>query len=316
MTNVTDGAAIGADMGNATVSVASATGRIVFFPSFYARTRRPYQGTGEVNPNRHHITYQGTNYVIGIDALDLPGHDSLMAEALSEDKAHQRYLSDHSFAAFLAGVSALHPDADQLTIRLGTGAPLSVYEAQNEALRHRYIGTHEYAYLGRPRTLTVIDARVFGEGIAATSLLTPDQMAGNVAVHDIGGRTYGVIFFKNGTMKPPARAFDGGIDRLFNDIPIVSSDPGARWYIQHEMRRGKGHADLRREINQSIADMLATIETNMRLDLADRHVILGGGAVYAAPIIKARYKKPVIVLNEDAPESANAIGYAKAVEVL
>lgn len=306
---------VSVDVGNGTVSAAS-DGRTVFFPSFVAKTRRPYQGTGTPTTSRHFITYKDVNYVIGADALELSGHNSLMGEALSEDSAYTRYLQDDSFAALLAAVSALHPEAASLDIDLGTGAPLSIYEPHGETISERYVGRHEYAYMGRPRTLTVHRVVVYGEGVEAIRLLDANQQAGKIIIHDIGGRTYGVVYYNDGTLKK-TRAFDNGIDRLFTDIPIISSDPGARWLIQGEMRRNpQAYPAIRKELNTSIIDTLKTIETKLRIDQADRHVVMGGGAVYAAPLIKARYGKPVVTLNKGAPEMVNALAYARAIEVL
>lgn len=303
----------GVDVGNGTVG-AVGNGRKVFFPSFVAKTRRPYQGTGAIT-GRHFVTYQGVNYVIGADALEISGHHNLMAESLTEDKAYLRYLRDESFAALLAAVSALYPDDDHLNLNLGTGAPLSVYESNGPAISERYEGQHEYAYMGRSRTLNILRAPVYGEGVEAIRLLTPEQQAGRVIIHDIGARTYGVIYYRDGEMKKP-RSFDNGIDRLFSDIPIISTDAGARWIIRSEMRaNAKAHPEIRAELNRSLDDTLATIETKIRIDQADRHVVMGGGAVDAAPVIKARYGKPVIILNKEAPEMVNALAYARAIEV-
>lgn len=303
---------IGVDVGNATVTAATATGRTVFFPSFVAQTRRRYEGASKIATTRHHVTYKGVNYIVGADALEIPGHDSLMAEGLSEDKAYERYLSDRSFAAFLAAVSALHPTADVLGVRLGTGAPLSVYEPWADALVRRYVGTHEYEYLGHKRRLIVDSANVYGEGVESPRLLPVDRRMGRVAAHDVGGRTYGVLLFNNGALVRK-RAFDNGIDRLFADISIVSTDPGARWAMQQEMRSNpKAHAAVRAELNASLVDSLKNFESKLKLADADLHIVMGGGAVYAAPVIEKRYKKPVIVLNESAPEMVNALAYAKA----
>lgn len=306
---------IGADIGNGTTSVANGDGAHVFFPSFVATTRRPYQGTGAATSTRHYITYKGINYVIGADALEMPGHDSLMAESLTEGEAYKRYLDDRSFAAFLAGISALYPDSTSLDINLGTGAPLSVYEPWGQTIRERYMGAHEYAYMGRSRSLNVRSAVVFGEGAEVLRLMPANQQVGKVAIHDIGSRTYNVLFFNDGTLKR-ARSFDAGIDRLFADIAIVSSDPGARWPIRQEMRRNpKSHQEIRAELNRSLVETLATIETKLAMSQADRHILLGGGAPDAMPIIKARYGKPVIVASKTAPETVNALAYAKAIEV-
>ena len=295
---------VGADIGNATTSVVSG-GRVEFFPSFVAQTRRAYQG----GPVRH-VTYQDRHYLIGADALEQPGHDSLMADALTEDEAYKRYLSARSFVAFLAGLSALFPDREHLDISLGTGAPLGFYEAFSAHITARYVGPHVYAYQGRARTLTVHAGRVFGEGRAALVLLTPEQLEGGVSVHDIGGRTYNVQNFLDGVAKGEGGSYDSGVDRMLHDIASVPRDPGARWLMQSEMWRDpKAHGDVRRELMASIDDQLQVIEAKQRISRAVRHIVIGGGAHLAAPVIKARYKKPVIVVGGGAPQSANAVAY-------
>lgn len=308
-------ARIGIDIGNATCTATNGE-RSVFFPSIYATTRRGYVGVGTTASDRHHIAYNGTQYVIGAGALELPAYDSLLNEALPKDRIYERYLADQSFAALLAGVSALYPDTQHLDITLGSGAPLSVYEPHGAAIAARYKGQHEYGYMGRPRTLTIRDAAIFGEGLEVMRLLTPDQIAGKVALHDIGGGTWGEALYFNGEMLR-RKAYNAGIDLLMGDITAISGDTGARWAIQSEMRRNpKSHATIRKAIEQAIIDTLKVIEGKYPLTQADRHVVCGGGAFYAANIIKARYGKPVIVVNKEAPEAANAMAYLKAIEVL
>lgn len=304
---------MGIDVGNGTVGAVCGD-RSIFFPSFVAKTRRPYQGNS--GAGRHYITYRGVNYVIGADALDMANHNSLMGEALAEHNAHKRYLRDDSFAALLAAASALYPSETHLDIDLGTGAPISVYEPHGAAISARYEGAHSYEYMGITRTVNIQRAKVFGEGVEAIRLLTPEQQAGKIIIHDIGGRTYGAIYYNNGAFRKH-HPFNSGIDRLFSDIAIMSADPGARWLVQSEMRANpKAHPAIRAEISRSLVEALEAIETKIRIDQADRHIVMGGGAVYAAPVIKARYSKPVVVLNREAPEMVNAIAYARAIEVL
>lgn len=308
--------AIGADIGNATTTVATADGRLAFFPSFYATTRRAYEGMPKISTSRHHVTYNGTHRVIGADALEMPGHDSLMSESLPEHEAYRRYLEDASLSAFLAGISALYPSSDVLGIKLATGAPLSVYEPWGATIRDKYLGAHSFSYLGHPRKVVVTAASVLGEGAEALRLLPAEERSGKVAVHDHGGRTYNVLFFKDGALVKK-KSYDAGIDRLFADIPSVSSDPGARWALQCEMRSNpKSHAAIRAELNERIVETLATIERTLRLGDADRHVLMGGGALHSQGAIRARYGKPVVLLNKAAPEAANALAYAKAAEAL
>lgn len=308
------GALVGIDIGNATCSATNGE-RSVFFPSFYATSRRGYQGIGGIASDRHHIGYQGVNYVIGAGALELPAHDSLMNEALPENEAYKRYISDQSVAAFLSAISALYPDAETLdNVTIGTGAPLSIYEAHGKTIADRLVGRHEYTYMGRPRVTTISDVTVYGECLQALRLLPADQIVGKVGTHDIGGGTYGAALHFNGE-KVRGKSYRAGIDRLMSDMPTVPGDPGARWDIQREMRRdAKAATAIRQEIGKSILDTLKIIEVKIPFDQCDRHIVIGGGASYAAPIIKAKYRKPVIVLGGSAPEMVNAQSYLKALE--
>lgn len=301
---------VGADIGNATTSVVSGD-QVVFFPSFVAETRRPYQG-GPV----HHVTYEGQGYIVGEDALSVPGHDSLMADALQERDAYKRYLSARSFAAFLAGVSALFPRQDHIDVQLGTGAPLGFYEAFSAPLVARYQGDHAYAYQGRARTLTVHACNIYGEGRAVIALLTPEQADGPVSLHDIGGRTYNVQNMFNGTPKGEGGSYDSGVDRMLHDMPhLVPTSPAARWEMQAEMWSDpKAYPEVRRELMASIKRLLSVIETKQKINRAERHIVIGGGAHLAAPVIKSVYKKPVIVLGGAAPQSVNAQAYARLME--
>ena len=99
---------IGADIGNATTTIARPDGAASFFPSVIADIGvRPYDGMSRITTDRHHITYKGAHAVIGADAFELHG-DTILNET-SEPQA--RYVSEASLLCFLAGVSAAYPQA-------------------------------------------------------------------------------------------------------------------------------------------------------------------------------------------------------------
>lgn len=305
---------LGADIGNATTSIANADGALAFFPSFVAAINvRPYQGATRIKTDRHHISIDGINAIVGADAIDIYGHDTLMADAYSAQDAYKRYLEPSSLYALLAGISTAYPDADDLNVNLGTGAPLSIFEPHAEAIRTHYLRSFAYAYNGHARRVTFTDVQIYGEGMEALRLLPANLRTGNVAVHDLGGRTYNVILFKNGARRAE-KTFDLGIDRLLGSIPSVSNDPGARWAIQSDMRTNKkAHTAIRQAMESATHQAIGQIERKVNLPAADRHVLLGGGAVYLKDVLKSKYGKPVIVLNDKAPEAANAIAYARAI---
>lgn len=305
---------VGADIGNATTTVVAhgSPSRVSFFPSFVAALHvGPYEGLSKIETTRHHISHEGRNAVIGGDALEDMGAVTLLT-AHDQADAWKRYTDPRSLWCFLAGLSAAYPTTDTLGVRLATGAPLSIYQAHAAEIRARYLGEHVYTYNGHERRVIVERVDVYGEGREALRLLSPEQQRGRVAVHDLGGRTWNVLLFKDGALIGH-QTFDLGVDKLLERVPAMPSDPGARWATQAEMRRNpKAHAAIRAGLDALIADALGVIETKVRIDKAERHALIGGGAVYLPAALKRRYNTPASVLNGDAPESANALAYALA----
>lgn len=306
---------IGSDIGNATTTVVArgASGaRTSFFPSFVTDLEvGSYEGLSKIATTRHHISYEGSNALVGADALDSMGAVTLLS-AFDQADAWKRYTHARSLWCFLAGISAAFPQADTLGVRLATGAPLSIYQAHGDAIRRRYLGEHRYSYNGHARRVVVEDVKVYGEGREALRLLPETERAGRVAVHDIGGRTWNVLLFKDGDLIG-SQTFDVGVDRLLDRVKAMPVDPGARWTIQAEMRaNAKAHPAIRAELERLIVQALGVIELKVRIDKAERHALLGGGALLLPALIKRRYSASAAVLNGDAPESANAHAYALA----
>lgn len=302
---------VGADIGNATTSIATPAGVVAFFPSVVTTLGvRAYEGLSKiVGTTFHQITYQGRHMVIGTDALEMPGADTILNETA---EPHVRYTEEVSLLCFLAGLSAAFPLTDTLAVQLATGAPVSIYEAATSAIVARYQGEHRFIYNGHARRVLVERVAVFGEGREAWRLLSPEQRRGNVAIHDLGGKTWNVLLFKDGVFKA-ARTFDAGTERLLDDVLSVSKDPAERWALQAEMRKNpKAHAAIRAELEKRVAAELPAIERKVALPKADRHVLLGGGAVHLPAVLRRRYGVAVLTLNGESPEGANALAYALA----
>lgn len=300
---------IGADIGNATTSIARPDGSAAFFPSVIADFGvRAYDGMSKITTDRHHITYKGRHAIVGADAFEMHG-DTILNET---GEPHARYVDESSLLCFLAGVSAAFPIYDTIGVRLATGAPLSIYEAHGAAIAALYEGAHEFSYNGHARRVVIERVTVHGEGREAWRLLTPDQRRGNVAIHDVGGKTWNVLLFRDGDLKA-FRTYDWGAERLLDEVPAVSRDAATRWAIQSEIRRDpKAHAAIRAALDIVIGRALGWIEKKVALTQAHRHALMGGGAVYLQNAIKARYNAPTLMLNGKAPEGANALAYAMA----
>lgn len=306
---------IGADIGNATTSVvARGLNRGAFFPSFVATVGvQPYEGLSKIATDRHHLSVNGAHALIGADAFAGGlGADTLLAEYEPAD-AWRRYTDPRSLYCLLAGISAAFVEADCIGVQLATGAPLSIYQARAAEISQALIGTHEYSYNGHRRKVIIKDVQVFGEGREALRLLPVDARRGRIAVHDLGGRTWNVLLFKDGALLG-AKTYDLGIDKLLNAIPFVSTDPGARWALRQNLRQHAKHdASVRKALDTLLMQALDVIERKIPLGGADQHALLGGGAFDLAPILKARYKGAgMTILNGEAPEGANAAAYALA----
>lgn len=305
---------VGADIGNATTSVVTQpVQRAAFFPSFVATVGvGPYEGLSKIATSRHHLTVDGVNAIVGAEAFDGLGADSLLAEYGQAD-AWKRYTDPRSLYCLLAGISAAFVEADAIGVKLATGAPLSIFQTHAEEIKARFLGTHEYSYNGHTRKVIVRDVRVYGEGREVLRLLPEADRRGRVAVHDLGGRTWNVLLFKDGALIG-AKTYDMGIDKLLGAIKVVSTDPGARWELRQEMRQsGKAHAPVRGELKKLLASALDVIERKIPLAGAERHALVGGGAFDLMPVLESRYKGAAVqILNGDAPEGANAAAYALA----
>ena len=305
---------VGMDVGNATTSgvVIGEKERTSFFPSLIASVGvQAYDGMERVASGHHHILYRGTNYVVGEEAIHEMGFYSLRNE-LAASAAWTRYVGNESIACFLAGVASMFPDVDVVSIDLGTGAPLSMYQAHGKEIRKVLRGEHEFSYNGHQRKVLVNRVECYGEGREVLRLVPREERMGKIAVYDLGGRTLNTVFFLNGAEKRVVTK-DFGIDRLFQRLPSIDRDLAVQWQIMREMRESsRNHQDVREGLLSLLSAALDIIAREVALGLAERHYVIGGGAFLLAQALKAKKFGSVRILHEHAPEAANAKAYALA----
>lgn len=304
---------VGIDLGNATTSGMTMEGeaRVAFFPSVIASIGvPPYNGMSKVSGSYHHVTYEGKHYVVGEEAFHEMGAYPLLSN-LEASEAWTRYISPESMVCFLASVSVMHPESDMVSIDLATGAPLSLYHPHGKKIAERYIGEHRYTYNGHERTVIVANAKCFGEGRETLRLVPKEERTGKIAVYDLGGRTLNVVFFHNGDERRVVTK-DFGIDRLFDSITSVDRDIAVRWRVMREMRDNpRAHQAVREQLVAYLEQAINVIRRDVRLDLADRHYVIGGGAFLLERALK-QHVQHVRVLNGKSPETANARAFALA----
>lgn len=301
------------DIGNATVAGVNGIPETVFFPSFLSyMVPQNYEGFQQIQTDYHHVVHDGRAALVGHHAMSAPGADTLMRNT-TPSEAWKRYVSPESFYCFLAAISSAYPKENHMEVAMATGAPLNMYQAHAESIRSRYVGHHIYTYNGHTRSVTVQQVNIFGEGREVLRLVSPEAYQGVVAVHEVGGRTWNVIQFRDGAFVA-SRTYDMGVERLLDRIPSIDQDPAARWELQIAMRKDKKHWAwplVLEVVNQS----LAWIENKVPIHNAKKHLLAGGGAPIIEHAIKNRYKKAdVCVINPEAPEHANAMAYAIALQ--
>ena len=304
---------VGADIGNATTTIAVDDQVVSFLPSFVSPQAGEYEGMSRITTDRHHIVYGRTAYVVGADAPGEMGYDSLLTKAAPGEE-WRRYTSDRAIVVFLAALSAAYPQADRLAVRLATGAPMSVYEEHGAAIAKRYSGEHRYTYNGHERIVNVVECVVHGEGSQVMTWVDPALRLGNVVVHDIGGRTYNAIAYKDGAMIGKPKTLALGVEHLLDRV-AVSSDPAARFAMLGKMRGdAKAHADVRRRLIDLLGVGLETLNGKINLSKVHRHLVIGGGAEFLAAALRvsALTGGEVITLGGDRPETVNALSYAAA----
>lgn len=307
---------VGLDVGNATTTVATDGKVRAFFPSFRATVGvSAYTGLPLVKTTGGHISRAKHHAVIGCDALDEPGADTLL-RALPEDRAHERYTSDATIDTILVALGSAFPEPHTIGVRLGMGMPVSIAAAHGGHVAQRLKGAYDFTHQGRERRVIFDEVRIFGEGQEAHRLLTPAQLAGPIAIHDIGGRTYNLSVYRDGALRWSS-SMDLGIDVLLNRVPGVSPSPSVRWTLMNELRANlKAHAQVRKDLGGLLLETVITWENKVMLESAVRHIVIGGGAAFLAPVLKGRYNKDVITLGDAGSERINALSYAKAMEVM
>lgn len=306
---------VGVDPGNATTTVASGGKIRAFFPSLRATVGvGPYNGMPVISTDGGHISRAGSHAVIGCPALDEMGADTLL-RALPEDRAHERYTSAATLDTLLVAIGCAFPEPECIGVALGIGMPSSLASQHGESVAASLKGAYDFVHQGRKRRIIFDTVRVFAEGREAIRLLTPAQMIGPVAIHDIGGRTYNLNVYRNGGhVKGDALAL--GIDKLLDRVPSASPTPVIRWSLMNDLRtKPKSHPAIRKDLAALLFEAVLTWEGKYTLESAVRHVVIGGGAFALAPVLERRYPNSnVIVLGGDRSEQINALTYAKAIE--
>lgn len=301
------------DVGNASTTAVVGGKIAAHFPSFIARFGvGAYTGDPVRRTDGGHISWKGQHAAIGCEALRHPGYDTLLA-ALPEGEAHQRYTAPASIMTLLTAIGSAIPEAEYISVILGTGVPKSV-EPHAATIARALTGAYDFTHHGRQRRIEIVECRVFVEASQVHRLLTPEQRRGDVAIHDLGGRTYGVHGIADGAYRG-GRSYPLGMDLILDGINGISTDPAARLETLRALSANPKHDPaLRRQIVGELREAIKVASVKSPLARVQTHVVIGGAAALMAEALKAEYPAARIAALPDAI-AANALSYAAAMEV-
>lgn len=325
---------IGFDPGNSESTLtwkAGAVQRHATLPSFVGTGRleelqrvRSASGNGGLGKEEIVLHHEGMPYFVGKLAIE----ESRDADSARNDVS--RYWTGHTLRLLLA--LAAHANITG-AVRIMTGLPISAWTAENKRkVQQTLCGLHRYSVNGKDRHLVVDAVGVMMEGAAALASYeaSPDVPQ---AVIDVGGRTTDLFWamgvkpvtrlcsaeeigvekagdlLRDGTLaahkrelspqeirdtlrahatqSAPPRIFKGGKEIVLNGAIDAAIDAVGQQLVSY--------------ISRQWGDDRGSVAGN-----AARVLLIGGGAYYFSPALKAVIPHLETARN---PELANALGY-------
>lgn len=328
----------GLDAGNSEATGVLATGKqhIRTLPSAIgagslSQLMRIRGGAGQQHrlaPNEHVLEIDGSSSFVGELALE----QSATASSARGDVT--RYWSGHTLRLLmvLAGSMIAEPS---FTLRVVTGLPVMVWDVATTVpqVQHSLCGTHAFHLNGQQRVMTVTGVMVVMEGAGA---LAVHGLAEDIpqAVIDIGSRTT-ELFWAHGQRPtlPRCSGFDRGVGDVGDRLAAAFLEQYGRALTPREIRdsqraiaQGRSHPpifvdgqpvqlgelvarairDVGGDIRSQISQTWRSSEQGKVAAEAAQVLLIGGGAYYFAPILRALI--PHLQTPKHA-EHANAEGY-------
>jgi hypothetical protein len=327
---------IGGDFGNSETTVAVRTARgahCLTFPSTigsgdHDELLRVRSGAGrlsKLDADEFTLAHRGAGLFVGRLALEQS------RDATTGRGNTARYSSGHTLRLLLTACGKLFKE--DVTVRLITGLPVSVYSAEEKArVQQSLIGTHEFVFNGKPRRVMVDAVGLMMEGAAVLYDVAADRVP--QCVIDVGGGSTDLFWAVGRT--PSYERCDGypaGVEKIGEQlVKKVLALSGGRRLTPDEVRGvlwahatrqplpqlySRGRAlHLNGEIGEAITavgDELVTF-VRQRWEDADGQVassaaharLVGGGAYYVRELFRRAIPHLTV---PDAPERANALAY-------
>jgi hypothetical protein len=310
--------------------------RILTIPSeigagSFSQLTRIRGGAGQqrrLAPDEYVLEVDGSSWFVGALALE----QSATASSARGDVS--RYWSGHTLRLLMVLAGTLIAERS-FTLRVVTGLPVTVWDTATTVpqVQHSLCGTHTFRLGGQERMMTVVGVMVVMEGAGA---LVAHGRADDTpqAVIDIGGRTT-ELFWAHGQrpILPRCTGFDRGVGDVGDALAVAFLEQYGRALTPREVREslretahGRAHPPIFVEgrpiqLGELIARTVRDVGADIRSQIsrawrsseqgkvaaeAARVLLIGGGAYYFAPTLRALIPHLEVPKH---PEFANAQGY-------
>jgi len=296
--------------------------------------------SGTIDDYSHMLKLNGKEYFIGNLAIEQS--QGLSMGNLTEKGATRRYWSDRNLA-FLLSVSGTLIQDKEYGLCVVTGLPIETYKDEQNisSVKSTLEGTHTFELDGEFRTAHVTVKKVLMEGSGAN---IAHGASGNtkIGIIDIGGRTTDIYMtIGQRPISSLCQSHDKGVLSALEDFTkafqalhrytFKASDieklqtlyTSGKDYTKIIAVRNKGVSAREvgdmfdrslRSVGESIVSFInqhwgESLGNDTIAGDVDRILLIGGGAYYFEPEIRAMFPRLLSIPVQ--PECANAAGYAK-----
>lgn len=236
-----------------------------------------------------------------------------------------RYSDGTTLEFILASVAAALPGETEITARLVTLLPISLWSKHAEQVRQVLQKQHSTEYDGRSVRIRFAEVQVKREGEVAYGAL-PGQPQGRTLILDGGGRTFNLAFFWNGQFVKGVTIDNLGVEFVLDNLDKDLHYSGARALaarerteLLHALRDGREYRIIvagqplridqkaRTFFDAAAAALVQELHARVQLDQVE-HGFFVGGAAYPAffGAIVAEQITSIKLVAE--PETVNAYG--------
>jgi hypothetical protein len=303
---------LGLDVGNATV-VATNGEQTIVLPSVY--TFMGDMSAARGNPAGIIVGTDSRSYIVGEAAFDQPGETSLLG-------TDERYGAVICRLFLYAAIGRLYPHDDceplVLHVALGTGTPISLHDANKDAITRLYCGDHRFSVNGAAYLVHITNVHIGSEARLVGILLPEAARIGRTAIIDGGGKTTNVALFSSGIYKNGG-TYPYGFTKALADFPFRLDNQAAfelqravatkkPFFVTSGGKRERIDQTFRSHVEGYAGDVLDALSAKVPIASADSVFFIGGQSYFVSALLRERGIK-VATFEGIAPEAVNATAY-------